>query len=374
MIARIIENQIINSLFKEQIVILYGARRSGKTTLCKQILTSVPNSEYFNCEEEVVKSAMTENNSSKMASFFGNRKLIILDEAQTIPNIGERLKLMIDTYPDRQIIATGSSSFDLANQVGSPLLGRMKQFVLYPFSIQEIREEVGTVKTIQDLEQTLIFGSYPQVFRKSNEDSIEALRGIAEGNLYKDILALENLKKPALLSKLTQTLAINIGKELNYNWLAQRLNTSIVTIENYLSLLEKSFIITKLSSLQKNLNKEISRGFKVYFVDLGIRNYLINNFNPLDLRSDVGEMWENFCIMERLKKNEYERKFVKAHFWRTTDQQEIDYLEVQNEQYYTFEFKWGSGKKVRLPKAFADNYPNHTFEIINTSNWLDFVS
>jgi predicted AAA+ superfamily ATPase len=229
------------------------------------------------------------------------------------------------------------------------------------------------MKTVQDLEKTILFGSYPQVFGKSNTDSIESLKAIVEGNLYKDILALENLKKPELLSKLTQTLAINIGKELNYNWLAQRLNTSIPTIENYLNLLEKAFIITKLSSLQKNLNKEITRGFKVYFIDLGIRNYLINNFNPLEIRNDVGEIWENFCVVERMKKNEYARKFLKTHFWRTTDQQEIDYLEVLNQNYSTFEFKWSSNKKAKLPKIFAENYPNHTFEVINQENWLEFV-
>jgi predicted AAA+ superfamily ATPase len=373
MIERMLEKQIVDSFFQKRVIILYGPRRSGKTTLCQKILGNVSDSEYFNCEEDTVKLALNQNNSSRIKSFFGNRKLIVLDEAQIIPEIGKRLKLMIDTYPDMQIIATGSSSFDLANQVGSPLLGRMKQFVLYPLSTIETKQEVGTLKTVQDLEKTMLFGSYPQIFGKSNTDSIEALKAIVEGNLYKDILALENLKKPELLSKLTQTLAINIGKELNYNWLAQRLNTSIPTIENYLNLLEKAFIITKLSSLQKNLNKEITRGFKIYFLDMGIRNYLINNFNPLEIRNDVGEIWENFCVVERMKKNEYERRLLKTHFWRTTDQQEIDYIEVENENYNAFEFKWNSSKKAKLHKIFAENYPSHSFEVINQNNWLEFV-
>jgi predicted AAA+ superfamily ATPase len=374
MIKRIIEKQILDSLFQKQVVVLYGPRRAGKTTLCQKIIKTVDDSEYFNCEESIVQLALAENNSSKIAGFFGDRKLIILDEAQTIPQIGQRLKLMVDTYPQMQIIATGSSSFDLASQVGSPLLGRMKEFLLYPFSMNEIREEIGTMKTSQDLEKTMLFGNYPQVFGKNNQDSIEAIKSIVEGNLYKDILAQENLKKPQLLSKLTQTLAINMGKELNYNWLAQRLNTSISTIESYLDLLEKAFIIIKLSSLQKNLNKEITRGFKIYFIDLGIRNYLINNFNTFEIRDDVGQVWENFCVIERMKKNSYDRKFLKTHFWRTTDQQEIDYLEVQNEKYDTFEFKWNSSKKAKLPKIFADNYADHSFQIINRDNWLEFVS
>jgi uncharacterized protein len=374
MITRIIESQVLESLFKGQVIILYGPRRSGKTTLCQKIIKSQPDSEYFNCEENAVKFALADNNSSKIKSFFGNKKLIILDEAQIIPEIGQRLKLMVDTYPEMQIIATGSSSFDLASQVGSPLLGRMKQFTLFPFAIGETKTQIGTMKTLQDLEKTMLFGSYPQVFGKSNSESVEVLKSIVEGNLYKDILALENLKKPELLTKLTQTLAINIGKELNYSWLAQRLNTSIVTIENYLDLLEKAFIIKKISGLQKNLNKEITRGFKVYFVDLGIRNFLINNFNSFDIRNDIGEVWENFCVIERIKKNTYERKVIKTYFWRTTDQQEIDYLEVQNEFYATFEFKWSSIKKAKLPKVFAENYPNHTFEIINQGNWLEFVT
>ncbi len=373
MLLRIVEKQILDSLFQKQVIILYGPRRSGKTTLCQKILSTMPNSEYFNCEEEVVKQALSENNSSKMASFFGSRKVVVLDEAQTIPNIGQRLKLMVDTYPEQQIIATGSSSFDLANGVGSPLLGRMKQFILYPLSIQEIKEEIGTMKLVQSIGKIMIFGNYPQTFGKSNEESIETLKTIVEGNLYKDILSLENLKKPALLSKLTQTLAINIGQELNYSWLAQRLNTSIQTIENYLNLLEKAFIIARLSSLQRNLNKEITRGFKIYFLDLGIRNYLINNFNPLEIRTDIGGIWENFCVVERLKRNEYQRRLLKMHFWRTTDQQEIDFVEVENDIYNAFEFKWSDTKKAKLPKVFAENYTNHTFQVINQANWLEFL-
>jgi len=216
-------------------------------------------------------------------------------------------------------------------------------------------------------------GFYPQAFNKSDGEAKNALKKIAEGNLYKDILAYQGLKKPALLTKLTLLLALNIGKELNYNWLAQRLNTSITTIEHYLDLLEKVFIIYKLNSLQKNLSKEISRGFKVYFTDLGLRNQIIDNFNSLEMRSDVGEMWENFCVMEKLKQINYQQKNSKIYFWRTTDQQEIDLVEVENDSYKTFEFKWNSKKKAKLPNSFANAYPNHTFQVINQDNWLEFV-
>ncbi len=329
--------------------------------------------EYFNCEEEFVKNALNKNDSNRILNFFGKHELVVLDEAQVIPEIGKRLKLIFDTKPDLQVIATGSSSFDLANQVGSPLLGRMKQFTLYPFSINEIQENFGTTILYKNLERFLIYGFYPQAFNKTNKESIEALKKIGEGNLYKDILAYEDLKKPALLSKLTLLLAVNIGKELNYNWLAQRLNTSIVTVENYLDLLEKVFIIYKLNSLQKNLSKEISRGFKVYFTDLGLRNYLINNFNPLEIRSDIGQIWENFCVIEKLKKIKYTQKNSKIYFWRTTDQQEIDLVEVKNEFYKTFEFKWNNRKKAKLPNSFKEAYPNHSFEVVNQDNWLEFV-
>jgi hypothetical protein len=373
MISRFLQKQIIEELFKEQVITLYGPRRSGKTTLVKEILKNYKNSEYFNCEEDYVKNALNKNDSTKILNFFGKHNLIVLDEAQVISEIGQRLKLIFDTKPDLQIIATGSSSFDLANQVGSPLLGRMKQFTLYPFSALEIQENLGASVLHKNLENFLIYGFYPQAFNKTNQESINALKKIAEGNLYKDILAYEDLKKPALLSKLTLLLAVNIGKELNYNWLAQRLNTSIATVENYLDLLEKVFIIYKLNSLQKNLNKEISRGFKVYFTDLGLRNYLINNFNPFEIRSDIGQIWENFCVMEKLKQIKYNQKNSRIYFWRTIDRQEIDLVEVENENYQAYEFKWNDRKKAKLPNSFKQAYPNHSFQVVNRENWLEFL-
>lgn len=374
MITRLLQKQIVNDLFKEQVIILYGPRRSGKTTLVKEILKDYKNAEYYNCEEEFVKNALSKNDSSRILNFFGNRELVVLDEAQTIPEIGQRLKLIFDTKPNLQIIATGSSSFDLANQVGSPLLGRMKQYTLYPFSTLEIQHNLGSSILFKELEKFMVYGFYPQAFNKSNEESVDALKKIAEGNLYKDILAYQDLKKPALLSKLTLLLAVNIGKELNYNWLAQRLNTSIVTVENYLDLLEKVFIVYKLNSLQKNLSKEISRGFKVYFTDLGLRNYLVNDFNPLEFRTNIGEVWENFCVIEKLKQIQYTKKSSKIYFWRTRDQQEIDLVEVENGMYKAFEFKWNTKKKANLPSSFKEGYPNHTFEVVNKDNWLSFVT
>jgi uncharacterized protein len=373
MITRLLQSQITQELYKNQVIVLYGPRRSGKTTLVREILKTQQNSEYFNCEEEFVKNILSKNDSSRILNFFGDRDIIVLDEAQVIPEIGQRLKLLYDTKPELQIIATGSSSFDLANQVGSPLLGRMRQFTLYPFSTGEIINEYGSSFVYKNLEKLMIYGFYPQAFDKTNQEAKQSLIKISQGNLYKDILAYQELKKPALLSKLTLLLAINIGKELNYNWLAQRLNTSIVTIENYLDLLQKVFIIYKLNSLQKNLSKEISRGFKIYFTDLGLRNCLIENFNLLEMRTDVGGVWENFCVIEKLKQIQYQQTNSKLYFWRTTDQQEIDLVEVKNGLYNAFEFKYNERKTPKLPNQFAKAYPNHKFNVINPDNWLELL-
>lgn len=374
MISRIVEKNIQDSLFLGKVIILYGARRVGKTTIAKNLLEKYSDrGGYFNCEELGVQEILSENSSSKMLKYFGDKDLLIFDEAQIIPEIGQRLKLLIDTKPSLQIIATGSSSFDLANKIGEPLTGRMLQFTLYPLSVKEISQDSSLVEVYSNLENLLIYGSYPSVWGSSRTLAYQELTYIAGNNLYKDILAFENLKKPSLLQNLIKLLAVNLGKEVSFSWLAQRLNTSIQTVEHYLDLLEKTFIIYTLRTLNKNLNKEISRGFKVYFSDLGVRNYFINNFNTLDIRDDIGGLWENFCFIERKKYLEYNYRYVNTYFWRTYDQKEIDYIEEAGGHYDAFEFKWSDKKNATLPVDFANAYPQNSFSVVNNKSWSEFL-
>ena len=355
MYNRTIQKQVEERLFQGRVIVIFGARRVGKTTMCKDILLKYPaeDTQYYNCEDSVIQEAMNQNSPDKMRDFFGKKKLIVLDEAQTIPEIGKRLKIMVDTFPEIQIIATGSSSFELANQVGEPLVGRQFTFWMQPLTMVEItqNQKYGTNLEIQyNFNKILRFGLYPSIFDKTIPESMESLSEMTESYLFKDILAYENIKKSKLLSDLLKLLSLSIGSELSLNWLAQRLNTSVVTVDKYIYLLEQTFIIFRLNTLNRNLKKEISKGFKVYFWDLGIRNQVINSFNSLEMRNDVGVLWENFCIAERLKKMKNEKLNGNTYFWRTYDQQEIDYVEEKDGGFLALECKWSNTKKAKIPK------------------------
>lgn len=310
LIRREIQAVIEQQLFKGKVIILYGARRVGKTTLVRQLIANQDNSRYINCELLENKMALGTTNSAALKSFLGNYKLIVLDEAQYIGDIGRILKIISDTFPDIQLIATGSSSFELGNKISEPLTGRAREYHLYPFSMNELLSLKDKISLHAEIETILRFGLYPEVYGQPEREAIEELSQISSTYLYKDILQFESIKRPDLLLNLLNALALQIGSEVSLNELSRMLGESVPTIQRYIELLEKAYVIFRLRSFSRNLRKEISKGQKIYFYDLGIRNALIRNFNPLTLRSDVGGLWENFCIVERLKLNANRRHFV----------------------------------------------------------------
>ncbi len=372
-IPRFIEKSIKERLFKGKLIVIYGARQVGKTTLVKKILEEYgPNSNYLNCELLSVQKGLSEPEAERLKKFLGNYKLILLDEAQNIPNIGKILKIMIDTYPEMQIIATGSSSFDLAQKVSEPLTGRTFTFMLYPISFGEIKSQSSLFEVEARIENLLRFGSYPEILHLSEKDSMERLDEITSKYLYKDILSFERLKKSSIVRNLLELLALQLGNEVSYNELANKLGIDRMTAQKYIDILEQSFVIFRLRAFSRNLRKEISKSIKVYFYDLGIRNSIIQNYNRMDIREDAGALWENFCIAERMKSNAYNLRRANYYFWRTYAQKEIDFIEEREGKLFAYEFKW-SKNKAKKPKEFLDSYKNSTFKIINRDNYWDFL-
>ncbi len=371
---RSIQASIEENLFRGKLIILYGARRTGKTTLSKMLLDKYPEkSRYINCELLQNQQALATTNSEQLKEFLGDSRLVVLDEAQEITDIGKVLKILVDTFPDMQILATGSSSFDLAQKISEPLTGRAREYILYPLSFEEISKEHDVIFAHAKLESILRFGTYPGVFNLSESEAKEELRDIASKYLYKDILKFKDLKRPDLVLNLLQAVALQVGNEVSYHELATLLKENHHTIRSYLELLEKCFVVFRLRSFSRNLRKEIGSSFKVYFYDLGIRNTLINNFNPLTIRSDVGALWENFCVVERMKRNHNSRRFPNTYFWRTYDQKEVDYLEEEGGMLHAFEFKWNPEASVKHPVEFMKTYPQSTFTVVNNDNYAKFL-
>lgn len=373
-INRLLQPQIENSLFQGKAIILYGARRVGKTTLVKRILNGhVGSSIYLNCDEPDVRSHLTERTSTELGQLIGDNRLIVIDEAQRVRDIGLTLKLFVDNFPKIQVLATGSSSFELSNRVKEPLTGRKKEFHLFPLSFSELRQIHKTDLELKRLIGTvLIFGLYPEVMSVPLEQKPGNISDIAESYLFRDVLEYRSLKKPELLEKLLQALALQIGNEVSYRELASLLGTDKATVEKYIRLLESAFIIFSLRPLSRNLRKEIGKKRKIYFYDLGIRNSIIRNFNPMDLRSDVGGIWENFLLAERMKANSYGERLVNRYFWRTYDRKEIDLVEEAGGRMSGYEFKWGKGK-AKLHREFLAAYPGSSIELVNKDNFLEFV-
>ncbi len=371
-VSRTIISQLEDQLFKGKVLILYGARRTGKTTLVKYLLTKFSKkSAYINCELQEYKDALSTTNSGLLAEFIGNRELIIFDEAQHIPNIGLVLKVLVDTFPQVQFIATGSSSFELSGMVSEPLTGRSRQFLLLPFSLEEIGQSLNPIQIKANLPNFLRFGLYPQVFNSIGNEKIEELAEISSNYLYKDLFQFEQIKKPDLLFKLLAAIALQTGSESSLNELAQITGTNVHTVKRYLELLEKSFVIFRLNSFSRNLRKELAKSQKIYFYDVGIRNAVIRNFNEMNLRTDVGGLWENFCITERIKFNQNHRRFVNIYFWRTYDQKELDYIEEKDGHLTCFEFKYAEGAPGKFPAEFSETYPNSSFKVITPGNFYE---
>lgn len=374
MISRIIQQEIEDNLFKNKVLLLIGARQVGKTTLLKRILENCKEKYlWLNADESDIKRKLENaTTSTQLLQFFGNAKLIVIDEAQQVEDIGLKLKLIIDTNPELQIIATGSSAFELLQKSNEPLTGRKKEYHLYPISFSEMVNHTSLLSEQRLLENRLIYGSYPEVVNNPGNEK-QVLKEITNSYLYKDVLRYDGIKKASVIDKLLVALALQIGSEVSYNELAKTIgNINPATVEKYIDLLEKAFVVYKLPALSRNLRNEIKKGKKIYFYDNGIRNAIINNFNPLELRNDKGSLWENFLISERMKKNSYTQHFCNTYFWRTFDQAEVDYIEEYDGALHVFEFKWKS-KNKKIPNSLLNSYTINSTAIVDTDNYGEFI-
>lgn len=372
MVERLLRQLIDKNLGNGKAIILLGARQTGKTTLLKQIFAGRSNVLWINGDEPDTIALFDKSSSARLRNVFAGYSIVVIDEAQRISNIGIKLKLITDNIPNIQVIATGSSSFDLSNKINEPLTGRKWEYNLYPFSFAELVSHNGFLEEKRLLSQRLIFGSYPDVINSPGNEK-QILKQLSDSYLYKDILMWEQIKKPDKLLSLLQAISLQLGNEVSYNELGNMVSLDNQTVEKYLQLLEKTYIIFRLKAFSRNLRKELKRGRKIYFYDNGIRNALIANFGIPELRTDIGALWENYLISERLKYLQYNNIWANSFFWRTQDQQEIDYLEERDGILYTWEFKWNPNKTVKLPKTFAHSYPNHQFKLINSENYDEFL-
>ncbi|MDR2963046.1 MAG: ATP-binding protein [Bacteroidales bacterium] len=375
MFKRLILEPLQNDFFKKKVIVLVGPRQVGKTTLLQQVIADFePNAALFlNCDEPETLNLLENVSSTELKNLIGNRKLILIDEAQRVKNIGITLKLMVDTISDIQIVATGSSAFDLRNSLNESLTGRKFEYRLYPFSTQELIANTSLLEEKRLLEQRMIYGMYPDVVN----NPAEAQRILIELNnsyLYKDIFMYKEIRQPDALSKLLIALSLQLGNEVSYNELGKTVGLKSETVERYLDLLEKVFVIFRLPSFSRNMRQELKKSQKIYFYDNGIRNALIQNFKSLELRTDTGALWENFMISERKKYREYNQIHANNYFWRTHAQQEIDYIEEKDGMLYAYECKWNEKRSTKLPNSFAANYPDHQFLVVNRTNYLEFIS
>lgn len=369
-------NLVCKKLQKNKVILLYGPRRVGKTTLLEEIIDNLKNKEkikFVNGEILIIQKDLSSQSIVKLKEFIGDASLLIIDEAQKIPNIGLNLKIIVDHIPGIKIIASGSASFALSQKVGEPLTGRKKTVYLYPVSAKELINTKDKMYYEEIRDSHIIFGGYPELFKlNTKEKKQEYLQELLDSYLLRDILEIERVKNPKKIRDLLALLAFQIGKEVSLSELSNNLDLHIDTIYRYLDLLEKSFIIVNIRGFSRNLRKEIIKTSRYYFYDNGVRNALINNFNPFNLRNDVGELWENFIVMERLKKQAYKPIFANNYFWRTYDQKEIDFVEERDGKLFGYEIKWGD-KKYKEPKLWKQTYENAEFKVINQKNYLEFI-
>ena len=372
-IPRAIQDMIERHLWQGKGIIIYGARRVGKTTLARSIMSATKTTVlYLTCDDPAVRDSLTDATLASLKRLVGDRRLIVLDEAQRVRNIGVTLKLAIDMMPDRQFIATGSSSFELANRIAEPLTGRVYFFQLHPLALEEIAADKTPLDIKQLIDPSLIYGMYPEAI--INPTAAEStLRHIVGGQLYRDALEYQGIKNPDRVRHLLEALALQIGHAVSYNELAGLIGINIKTVERYIVLLEKAFIIFRLRPLARNKRTELRRPRKIFFHDNGIRNALIANFNPLPLRNDIGALWENWLIGERCKYLHNRDLHPQQYFWRTREGAEIDYIEEVRGQINAYEFKWKAGKRVSFPRSFKRSYPNAVTAAINPENVADFL-
>lgn len=374
MIVRQLQNTIEQRMFAGKAIIVIGARQVGKSTLFKMVLEKQDcKTLNLNCDEPEVKDMLNGINTAELRLLIADNRIVVIDEAQRVENIGMTLKRITDNFPDVQLLVTGSSSFELQNRLNEPLTGRKLEYHLYPISTAEIMQSQGLLGVKQTLEQRLIFGSYPDILNHA-DDAKGLLMNLAGSYLYKDLLSLESVRRPALLGKLLTAIALQVCSEVSYNELAQTVGTDNKTVEKYVDLLEKCYIIFRLNGFNRNLRTELKKGKKIYFYDNGIRNAILQNFAPLSLRQDTGALWENFIISERIKANQYAGRYVNSYFWRTTQQQEIDYVEESDGRFSVFDMKWNPRRaNTQFPSSFLTAYDVRAKAVVTPENWMEWV-
>lgn len=373
MIERRLKQLILSRLFRGKAIVVTGPRQVGKTTLLQMLMKETDRKTlYWNCDEPDIRQKLTNPTSTQIKSETATAELILIDEAQRVPNIGVTLKLLVDNFPDKQVVVTGSSALELSNSINEPLTGRKYEYNMFPFSAEELIEHHNGTEERRLLERRMLFGSYPEVVNRPGEEH-ETLTSLVNSYLYKDVFAFQDVRKPEIIERLLQALALQIGSEVSFNELSRLLGLNSQTVQRYVDLLEKSFVVFHLKSFSRNLRNELKKSRKIYFYDNGVRNAVLGDFKPLQLRQDSGSLWENYLVSERMKHNSYSIFYGKSYFWRTQQQQEVDYLEDVDGTLHAFEFKWNPGKQPKLTETFAKSYPEHTFSIVNPENYQSFV-
>jgi predicted AAA+ superfamily ATPase len=372
LIPRFIQSDIVKKIQPQKAVIIYGPRQVGKTTLINQILQETKEDYMFvSGEDRAVSEWLGSGSIEKLKTYLGAKRLLVVDEAQKIREIGLNFKLLVDHIPGVKILATGSSSFELAGNIGEPLVGRKWQFFLYPIAQLEISSLESLHETEARLESRLIYGSYPDVVQSdSMSGKREILNAIVDQYLYKDLLMFDEIRKSQKIIDILKLIAFQIGKEVSLQEIARQTGINGRTVEKYLDLLEKAFVIKRVRGFSRNLRKEISKNARYYFYDNGVRNAIINNMNDLKTRNDTGELWENYLFIERMKKREYRKIYTNNYFWRTYDRQEIDLIEERDGKLYGYEFKWSA----KPPHSWFEMYKEAEYEVINKENYLEFIT
>lgn len=371
MINRTAQSEIDSYLFEGKAILVFGARQVGKTSLIKNTIKD-QSCLWLNGDEPDTQLLLENITTDRLKALIGDNKILVIDEAQMIHNIGLLIKRMVDNYPEIQVIASGSSAFELADKTKESMVGRKQELQLFPLSYSEMVKHSNFIEETRLVPHRLVFGYYPEVVTNAGKEE-KILNDLVEGFLYKDILNLEGVKKSATLQRLVQMLAYRIGSEISYNSLANDLGINRLTVEKYIDILEKNFIVFSLNAFSRNQDNELKKGRKVYFWDNGLRNRIIKNFNPIELRDDIGALWENFIVSERKKKLSYENQFKDTYFWRNTQQAEIDYLEVKNTEIEAFEIKYNPNQKVLFTKSFTEKYHPKTTQVIHKENFWDYL-
>lgn len=374
MITRLLASTLQKDFFRGKILVIIGPRQAGKTTLIEQLKNPNEESLIFNCDDYSDAERLEHLTTTDISDLIGDYKYVFIDEAQRVKNIGLTLKMIADLYKNKvQVVVTGSSSFELNNTINEPATGRLLEYRLYPLSLGEIAAHTSWHEVNKQLEQRLIYGSYPEVVTDSAH-ALQILTMLSNNYLYKDILSYKGMRKPDVLQRLLQSLALQVGSEVSYTELSRTVGIDKQTIENYIDLLEKCFVIFRLPSLSRNMRTEIRKGKKIFFYDNGVRNALIRNFAPLHLRQDTGALWENMMMSERMKFNALTDNYANLYFWRTHEQQEIDLIEERDGLFHCYEFKYNSRKSPRIAEAFIRNYGETAFEVITPDNYKSFLS